>query len=98
MPFTTPKHIFRFDFDTSLMEAARIVYKQNSNIVLEKSLSDCEQVGNALVLKLSQEETGLFLNNIKVSVQVHFRTKKGDALATKPRKVEVDEILKREVI
>lgn len=98
IPFTTPKHTFNFGFSASLIADARIVYKQNGEVVLEKSLADCEKSGNSLILKLTQNETGLFRNNMKVAVQVHLKTSEGEVLATKPKRIDVDEILKPEVL
>ena len=98
IPFTTPKHTFNLGFSASLISDARIVYKQNGEIVLEKSLADCEKSGNSLILKLTQNETGLFRNNMKVAVQVHLKTSEGEVLATKPKRIDVDEILKPEVL
>ena len=98
IPFTTPKHTFRLGFSASLIEEARIVYQQNGEVVLEKTLDDCTKDGNSLILKLTQAETGLFRNNMKVSVQIHLRTTDGEVVATKPKRIDVDEILKPEVL
>ena len=98
IPFTTPKHTFRFGWSASLFAKVRIVYKQDDVVVLEKTLDDCTKDGNSLILKLTQAETGLFRNNMKVSVQIHLRTTDGEVVATKPKRIDVDEILKPEVL
>ena len=98
IPFTTPKHIFRFGFTAELFAEARIVYKQNDVVVVEKSLADCEKSGNSLILRLTQEDTGKFKNNIKAKVQIHYRTTEGVVDATQPKVVSVGEILKSEVL
>ena len=98
IPFTTPKHTFRLGFSASLIEEARIVYQQKGKIILEKPLADCIKDGNSLILKLTQAETGLFRNNMKVSVQIHLRTTDGEVRATKQKRIDVGEILKPEVL
>lgn len=98
IPFTTPKHVFSLPFDTSLIQVAEIIYKQNDAIVLEKELGDCETAGNILTLKLSQEDSGKFLNNVKAYVQVRTLMTDGEVWASKAKRVNVDEIFKREVI
>lgn len=98
IPFTTPKHIFKLPYETSLIEEARIVYEQNGLIVLEKALEDCTAEGNVLTLKLSQEETGRFKDNMKAKVQIHVRMKDGEVWATPAKRVNVEELLKREVL
>lgn len=98
IPFTTPKHTFRFGWSASLFTKVRIVYKQDDIVVLEKELNDCVVDGNSLILRLSQEDTAKFKNNIKAKVQVHYETTVGVVGATPPRTMNVDEILKREVL
>lgn len=98
IPYTTPKHTFRFGFSSTLFEEARIVYEQDDEIVLEKDLSDCEKSGNCLVLVLAQEESAKFKNNTLAKVQVHYKTTEGVVSATSPRTVTVGEILKPEVL
>ena len=98
IPFTTPKHVFKFGFSAEMFAEARIVYQQNDEIVVEKSLSDCAKTGNSLILVLSEEDSAKFKNNIKAKVQIHFRTTEGVVDATTPRVVSVGEILKPEVL
>lgn len=98
IPFTTPKHIFRLPFSTEIISEAKIYYKQNGELILEKAFADCTTEGNNLILKLTQEETGLFEDNIPASVQVRVITTGGESWATRPKRVTVDEILKREVL
>lgn len=98
IPFTTPKHTFQFGWSASLFAKARIVYKQNDIVVLEKTLSDCLVDGNCLILRLSQADTANFKNNIKAKVQVHYETTEGVVGGTPVRTINVDELLKREVL
>ena len=71
IPFTTPKHTFRFGWSASLFTKVRIVYKQDDIVVLEKELNDCVVDGNSLILRLSQEDTAKFKNNIKRNFYTH---------------------------
>lgn len=79
---TTPTFEFELPFDISIIENAKIVFSFNKEVRLEKYLADCEQDGNTLRLKLTQEETFLFECNSTVNIQVRVLTIGGDALAS----------------
>lgn len=71
---TTPTHRFIFPADVPISEVGEvnITYAQYGNIILEKNKSDCEQeeIENAFLLTLTQEETKQFDVEALVEVQV----------------------------
>lgn len=93
---TTPTHLFNLPFETSMIEAVRIVYEQNKKIILVKE--ECTMNENSLELKLTQEETLQFDENIPVRIQLHIRTKTDDAYASKVFTVPAYELLDRREI
>lgn len=98
VPYTTPKHIFRLGFSTSLLSEVRIYYKQNDNIVLEKTEGDCEFIGNNIVLTLSQNETGMFMDDVIIKIQLQIKTTDGVVAKSRPKMVSPNEALEREVL
>ena len=90
---TTPIHIFNMPFDTANIKNVRITYAQNNAVVLTKELVDCTIEGNAVMAKLSQEETFLFDVNAPVDIQIRVLTNGGDALASKVQRVGLRSVL-----
>ena len=78
---TTPTHTFNLPFDTALIDKIKITYAQNGVVVLTKEKADCSFEGNAVTVKLSQEDT-LKLDASRVQIQVRVLTTGGDALAS----------------
>ncbi len=95
---TTPTHIFRLPFDSSLLSSARVVYKQGQREVLRKETGAFTMEANILKLTLSQEETLSFDCKLSVKLQLRVKTTAGQVLAMKPRIVTVDECLDDEVL
>jgi hypothetical protein len=95
---TTPTHIFRLPFDSSLLSSARVVYKQGQREVLRKETEAFDMEENILRVTLSQEDTLRFDCKLSVKLQLRVKTKTGQVLAMKPRIVTVDECLDGEVL
>lgn len=84
---TTPKHTFKIDFDTSLIQKVKITYAQKDKLILSKYTEDCVLLGDTISVNLSQEDTFLFNKSDLVQIQVRVLTKGGDALASAIRTV-----------
>lgn len=95
---TTPTHTFILPFSTEIVSAVRVIYKQGETEVLCKCETDCEKDGNAIKVRLTQEETLEFDCKKDVKIQLRVLTMGGDALASKPRIVDVGECLNDEVL
>ena len=93
---TTPTHTFNLPFDSSNIECLRIVYEQNKKVILSKE--ECTMSGSKLELKLTQEETLMFDENIPVRIQLHIKMTNGEVCASKPVSVQVYELLDRREI
>lgn len=97
---TTPTLIFTLPFEASAISVCSIAFAQYSSryakeaeVVLEKSLTDCEAEGSTLKLTLSEEETlGLDDNQ---DVEIQLRVKCGEtAMASEIFRTSVGRILK----
>lgn len=95
---TTPTLEFTLPFDVTLIENAYITFSQNGEVVLEKSLSDCEKSADKLTLRLTQEDTLKFISPNIVEIQLRVKTFENDALASNIIKTSVEKILKDGVI
>ena len=93
---TTPTHIFKTSFDTSLIKKVRVLYSQDDVLILTKE--DCIIENNTISVTLTQEDTLKFDHNKEVKIQLRVLTLGNDALATVPRKVGVVECLETEVL
>lgn len=95
---TTPTHIFRLPFDTSLIDEVRIIYSQNDEQILVKETVDCNLDGNTISVTLTQEDTFKFDCKKCVQIQVRVLTARGEALASKIKHIDVEKCLDNEVI
>lgn len=98
VPGTTPLHIFKLPFDTSLIHSVRISYEQNKKIVLTKETEEITMHENKMAVRLSQEETLLFHHLVTVRVQLHILTQSGDALVSRIKHVPPYVLLDRREI
>ena len=80
---TTPLHLFKLPFDTSLVKSVKIIYSHDQTPVLVKETAHCTLDGNRITVKLTQEETFLFENNWLVEIQLRVLMENGDALRSK---------------
>ena len=95
---TTPTLSFCLPFDVSLIKVASIVFSQNDEIKLEKTLDDCTIEDTTLTVKLSQDETLTLRDGIYTEIQIRVKMTSGDALASDIIKVQTGRILKDGVI
>lgn len=95
---TTPSFSFTLPFDTSVVEKAKVIFKQDNRIVLEKYNEQCTLDGNTIHVKLTQEETYLFESDKYAKMQLRVLTTGGDALASEIFEVFVEEFLDDEVL
>lgn len=77
---TTPTHTFNLPLDTALLKSVRIIYAYNGSPVLVKNTDQCTLEGNTVSVKLTQEDTLSFKNNVLIDIQLRALTKEGDAL------------------
>lgn len=96
---TTP--VLTFELPEAItISALYITFQQNRQTVLEKGLTDVtyEQESGTITLPLSQEDTLLFSELEPVWVQIRLRDNLGNAVASEPMRVSVEEIFKDGVI
>lgn len=95
---TTPTHYFTLPFDTDKVKEIKIIYAQEEQIVLEKTIDDCTLEGNTASVKLTQEDTLLFDCHKFVQIQVRVLTKNDEAMASEIENVKVGKCLDNEVL
>lgn len=101
---TTPTLEFVLPFEASTIKAAQILISYVDNlkeIVIEKTLDDCNTEGNRIATELTQEETLSFPAPITAEVQLRVvvdNDGKETALATEVYKVKVKKLLKDGVL
>lgn len=83
--------------DNSLLKDLSITYKQKREIVLKKKYSDCFFSGNVLHVKLTQEDTLLFIEGENVEIQIKLLTTNNEVLISDKIVVKVEEVLDKEV-
>lgn len=95
---TTPTHTFQIPFNTNLLKEIRISYAQKDDVVVEKSTEDCKLDGMNITVKLTQEETLRFSENVMAALQLRVLLNDGNVLATPVLRLDVGELLQDEVI
>lgn len=98
---TTPTLRFNLNFSSSLIKSAEITLQYNDsqkNVLIVKTLEDCELGENSISTMLTQEETLRLPAPAMARVQLRLATNDGRALATVPYVVSVKELLKKDVI
>lgn len=95
---TTPTLEFTLPFDTGELDEAYVSFAQRNEVVLEKTLSECECIGNKMIVRLSQEDTLKLRSDQGTEIQIRARTKGGEALASNIMRVSTERILKDGVI
>lgn len=86
--------------DLSLLTELYITYSQNCRTVLEKTLADCTINGNVISVKLTQEDTGAFTNDLtnEVRIQLRLKFQDGSTYPSQIIKTKVHNVLKWGVI
>lgn len=96
---STPTHTFRLPSTCppDMIKEYKITYVQNGNEILSKKSADCTTEGNAIVVKLSQEDTFLFKKGV-VTIQLRVLTLGNDCIISKDIEKSVKECLDSEVL
>ena len=92
--WTTPINTFDTDIDLTDAEVIFITYEQGGTTVLEKTIDDVTVTENAVSVKLTQEETGMFDDSLKVKMQIRAKFPDGTAVASNKMETCVGEVLK----
>ena len=103
---TTQTHYFDFPFDPSNVGELSVVYSQNKEIKIRKSLSDVSFDEESLIVELSQEETFNFdkvgipsiPSKSLVLIQIRAILNDGSVFVSSPIKDRVYDILDDEVM
>ena len=95
---TTPTHIFKLPFATSIISKLRVTYAQDGEIILEKTESDCTLDGDNISLKLTQEESFKFKARVNVEIQLKVKAADGEITATTVKTIPVERALSEEVL
>lgn len=94
---TTPTFTFTLPFSTELLTKARVTFEKGDQ-QLKKELNTADFDGDTIKVQLTQEETFLFPCNSQVKVQLRVLTRNGEALASDPFIIFVEECLDNEVL
>lgn len=99
---TTPTHRFTVPFDPSEMKELLLSYAQHGRVVLERrkgELSFSTEEGEYLLShRLTQAETSRFRAEEPVLIQLRVLSQAGDALASDPVTIRVEDVLNDEVL
>lgn len=95
---TTSTLQFAFPFELNNVAELWVTLKQDNNIVLDKTLTDCELDGSILTLRLTQQDTLKLNAFLPVAIQIRIRTNDGNAVASNIITTSVGQILKDGVI
>ena len=95
---TTPTLEFFLPFDTGVLAEAYITFAQGGEVVLEKTLNDCEAVKNVLSIKLTQAETLALKAGSFTEIQIKAKTTDGDVIASNIMRESTERILKEDEI
>lgn len=95
---TTPTHTFTLPFDyNTFVKKIVITYSQNGEIVLNKTEKDIVVNGNAISVKLTQEDTVKFVAD-SVKIQLRVLTLGEDVLVSQIFNETVRDVLNDEVL
>lgn len=95
---TTPTHTFTIPFDVDMISCVRILYAQDEQVKLVKTGDDVAMSGNAVSVKLTQEDTLLLECKKSVEIQIRVLTVDGDAVNSDIIRVPVERCLENEVL
>lgn len=97
---TTPTHTFTLPFNyDGVVDKLLLSYAQSGNIVLEKTEKQVKVKNEKeIVVRLTQEETNLFSEDAPVKIQMRILTIGGDAMASDPFLIQIEEVLNDEVL
>lgn len=95
---TTPLLVFRLPFNIDEFSEVWVTLGQNNEVVVNKTLNQCEYSENILSIHLTQEDTLQLDSRNNTSVQIRARTHEGESLASNIITVRTNDILKDGVI
>ena len=98
---TTPTLHFNLPFQASLIKSAEITLRYTDsykNVLIVKTLEECELGETSISTRLTQEETLNLPAPATAEVQLRILTIDDVALATELLKVKVKKLLKKDVI
>lgn len=95
---TTPTHTFTLPFDAESVQAVQVIYRQNGVNVLILDKDDCTLSGNALSVRLTQEDTFAFDESANVEIQIRVLTADGEALASDPMQIRCGRCLTEDIL
>jgi hypothetical protein len=93
---TTPIHRFTLPVKSEEISKIRVLYAQNSKVILTKQ-DDVVFEGGKAVVHLTQEDTLLFKSSSIAEIQLRIITTDGNALASNVLTVRVKRLLEDEV-
>ena len=67
---STPTHTFELQFHTRLLTELNIYYSQNDDVLITKTIEDCELVDNEIRVTLTREETLRLDDNYPLQIQL----------------------------
>ena len=91
---TTPTIVFHLPFNVSEIKNCEVYFSQNDELVVSKSMDDCDLSDTYLAVTLTQAETLALSDEEKCEVQVRFVYQDGTVDATTILKDKVERILK----
>lgn len=94
---TTPEFSFTLPFNLDQVKSFLITFKQNSK-VLNFTQDEVRVDGNKIYIKLTQEQTNLFLPDFKCRVQIRCKLLNDSVIASQIESVNVKLSLNSEVL
>lgn len=94
----TMGNTFTIPFTKEEIEVLYITYQQMGKTIVEKTLDDCSFGDNFISIVLTQEETLMFENRARVSIQIRVRLKDGTVTKSNIIETDIDRVLKDGVI
>lgn len=95
---TTPTHQFALPFSDSLISDLSITYSENGEVIVKRTLEDCEINNDIVSITLTQQESLSFTPNSIVEVQLKLATNTGSVLASPKYRIGVESALDTEIM
>ena len=90
--------IFPFPYPRSEVSTLYVTFQEKGETVVEKELADCDFLEEKIAVKLSQEETLRFGNNVTVKIQIRGKLIDNTAIKSNIMQTYTDKVLKDGVI
>ena len=95
---TTPTHTFVLPFNVESLQAVQIIYRQGGENILILEKEDCTLAGNAVAVRLTQEDTFAFKDVGNVEIQIRVLTADGEAMASDIMRVGCGRCLTEDIL